>query len=175
MSLFNSVLLSQTLATCFGFTPFLNKHLKPNQILAGTKGKLKLMTIETNNFATPVYITHTVRGQALAEAAELTNNDRNAEYGCPANNMRVVASMLTSLGFRGPDGREITGTDVSMFHVISKVYRATRKPTGHRDSFIDMAAYAGIAVEVKEGSLAVEPPATDNISNGGHYKPYKGI
>lgn len=77
----------------------------------------------------------------LDEAAKLTAGDRNKAYGEPVGNMQHIAAIFNAIS-----GHQMTGRDVALFHVATKLARLYGNPT-HRDSHVDGMAYLGIAYE----------------------------
>lgn len=87
------------------------------------------------------------RSEILAEAARLTAEDRQAVYGPPlVNHQRIAALWSAYLE------HEVTPAQVAMCMGLVKVARLIQTPD-HTDSFVDLAAYAGIA-----GELATPQP-----------------
>lgn len=89
-----------------------------------------------------------VRVAMLQRAAELTNGDRDAEYGPPAKNLSECAALWRAY-IEGKYGvtTPITAEDVAWMNVLQKVarsYSGSAKP----DTYIDAAAYSAIAGEV---------------------------
>ena len=85
-----------------------------------------------------------VRAQLLDEAKALTTGDRQDSYGEPVENMERIARLFNEM-----TGHNITGSDVAMLHVATKLARLRTSPD-HRDSVVDLAAYAGIYRECVE-------------------------
>ena len=82
------------------------------------------------------------REEILQEALRLTSTDRQKNYGEPFINHQRIAniwSVLLSV--------EITPSQVALCMVGVKLARLVETPD-HKDSFIDMAAYAAIAGEI---------------------------
>lgn len=86
------------------------------------------------------------RGSVLDEAKDLITGDRNAAYGPPDQDFRRTAGALTAMGYRGPDGRDVLGHDISIFIEMVKISRLMWTPT-KRDSWVDTAGYAGCGYE----------------------------
>ena len=82
-----------------------------------------------------------VRVECLQEAALLTAGDREAAYGPPVENMQKIANIFNAI-----TGHNITAADVATFHMATKLARSAYNPT-HRDSTVDLMAYAGIRLE----------------------------
>ena len=80
----------------------------------------------------------------LEEAQRLIHGPRNKNYGHPRDNFRDTAAL-----FSGYLGMEITDIDVANLMILLKVARV--KGTGyHRDSFTDIAGYAGCVERIYE-------------------------
>lgn len=96
---------------------------------------------------------HTVRGQILEDARNLTEGARNKEYGPPWENHDDIARLWDEwLRIRARyDGCDyepgepycLEAADVAMMMILAKVARLGKSPE-HRDSAVDIAAYAGI-------------------------------
>lgn len=86
----------------------------------------------------------TTREIVLDEAKALTTGDRQDSYGEPVENMERIARLFNEM-----TGHNITGSDVAMLHVATKLARLRTSPD-HRDSVVDLAAYAGIYRECVE-------------------------
>ena len=83
----------------------------------------------------------TLRGDILRTADKLTHGDRNAAYGDPVDNYRHTASITNSIL-----GTKLTAHEMALAMVAVKLARLAKNP-GHKDSYIDAAAYLGIAYE----------------------------
>lgn len=80
----------------------------------------------------------------LEEAQRLIHGDRNKNYGHPRENFADTAAL-----FSGYLGKEISDIDVANLMILLKVARV--KGTGyHRDSFTDIAGYAGCVERIYE-------------------------
>jgi hypothetical protein len=80
----------------------------------------------------------------LEEAQRLIHGPRNKNYGHPRENFSEIAAL-----FSGYLGREITDIDVANLMILVKIARV--KGTGyHRDSFTDIAGYAGCVERIYE-------------------------
>lgn len=91
------------------------------------------------------------RGRILEEALGLTQGDRNKTYGSPTPNLECFAKLADAyleLRFLNmPDTTEsLNAVDGSILMVLAKVSRVAVNQ-GHKDTFVDMAAYAAIAAE----------------------------
>lgn len=89
-----------------------------------------------------------VRVAMLHKAAELTDGDRDTEYGPPAKNLGECAALWRSY-IEGKYGvlAPIDSEDVAWMNVLQKIartYTGSAKP----DTYIDAAAYSAIAGEV---------------------------
>ncbi|WP_228794713.1 DUF6378 domain-containing protein [Nocardia cyriacigeorgica] len=80
----------------------------------------------------------------LEEAQRLIHGERNQNYGHPRENFSEIAAL-----FSGYLGKEITDIDVANLMILVKIARV--KGTGyHRDSFTDIAGYAGCVERIYE-------------------------
>lgn len=80
----------------------------------------------------------------LEEAANLTGGDRNRTYGDPVSNHDHIARI-----FNAWTGRDLTASEIVMVHMATKMARMMATPN-HRDSHVDLMAYAGIRMECVE-------------------------
>lgn len=87
-----------------------------------------------------------VRGDALDEAKALITGDRNNAYGPPWQDFSRTAGALNAYGYAGPEGRELESHDVAIFVMAVKLSRLMWTPT-KRDSWVDIAGYAGCGLE----------------------------
>jgi hypothetical protein len=82
------------------------------------------------------------RALILADAIDLTCGDRQVSYdasGGPADNMGRIAAIFSVIS-----GKPFfTAKDAVLFHMATKLARLHGNPT-HRDSAVDLAAYAAI-------------------------------
>jgi hypothetical protein len=90
-----------------------------------------------------------VQGDLLREAILLIEGNRNDDYGAPHEDFERTAGMLNSLGYRGPGGRELVGSDWAVILISGKLSRLTHSPD-HKDSIEDIAGYAGCYWEARE-------------------------
>lgn len=81
------------------------------------------------------------RVECLQEAAMLTAGDRQDTYGPPVENMHRVARIFNAI-----TGYNLTAREAAYFLVALKLARQQTSPE-HRDSYVDCAAYVGIAFE----------------------------
>lgn len=80
----------------------------------------------------------------LEEAQRLIHGPRNKNYGHPRDNFKDISAL-----FSGYLGMEITDIDVANLMILVKIARV--KGTGyHRDSFTDIAGYAGCVERIYE-------------------------
>jgi Domain of unknown function (DUF6378)/Domain of unknown function (DUF4406) len=87
-----------------------------------------------------------VRGDALDEAKALITGDRNNAYGPPWQDFSRTAGALNAYGYRGPDGRPLESHDIAVMVMAVKLSRLMWTPT-KRDSWVDIAGYAGCGLE----------------------------
>lgn len=85
-----------------------------------------------------------IRSACLAEAMDLITGDRNRDYGEPLENFQRIAD-----GWRVILGHEVTPHEVALCMAWLKIARLCETP-GHRDSYVDAAAYAALALELVE-------------------------
>ena len=88
----------------------------------------------------------TTRSDVPTEAAGLINGDRNHEYGDPREMHQRAADIYNA--YRGA---MLTAHDVAMILLSVKLARLAHMPD-HRDSYVDICGYAGIAYEIADGS-----------------------
>lgn len=84
----------------------------------------------------------TSRRKALNEAADLVDGDRNKDYGEPADNFGRIADLWSVV-----IGSKVTATEVALMLALVKAARLVHQPD-HRDSWVDLAGYAGIGAEL---------------------------
>ena len=94
----------------------------------------------------------THRKELLEKAIEVTCNSRQAEYGTPAENLDNTAQLWNAY-FAAKQGVELDPTlfsaeDVAWLNTLQKISRATTGQAGD-DTYLDAAAYAAIAGEVR--------------------------
>jgi hypothetical protein len=77
----------------------------------------------------------------LEEAMRLTGVERRAVYGDPVLNHAHIAAI-----FNAWTGRDLTAAEIVMVHMATKMARMATTPD-HRDSHVDLMAYAGIRYE----------------------------
>lgn len=87
------------------------------------------------------------RVEALREAARITTQDRNVNYGGPEENFTRTAKIWSVIL-----GIEIDNEQVAMMMVGLKMARFANKAGFQADTWIDIAGYAGCGYEV--GKLA---------------------
>lgn len=95
----------------------------------------------------------TIRGQILDTAKSLTTGDRNKSYGPPIDNLTTYANLCTAYIF-GKGGNEndllaLDAVDAAVLMVLAKVSRIAAN-RGHKDNYVDGAAYMAIAGECDE-------------------------
>ncbi|BBC53849.1 hypotheical protein [Mycobacterium phage PP] len=96
----------------------------------------------------------------LEEAQRLIHGPRNKNYGHPRENFADIAAL-----FSGYLGQEVSDVDVANLMILVKIARV--KGTGyHRDSFTDIAGYAGCVERIYEEEPEPEP---EKVFEG--YKP----
>lgn len=83
-----------------------------------------------------------LRREILDDAMHLTSNDRNKDYGDPADNFAAIANMWSAY-----KGIVFTAHDVAAMMVLVKVARLSTSPA-KRDNWVDIAGYAALGGEV---------------------------
>lgn len=112
----------------------------PNQYVSGPQGP----AVGQTNVAPDK-----PRVAVLKEAAGLITGDREAEYGTPQVNFQRIADLWNvQLAHLLKDGEKIKPTDVALAMLQVKLGRAVQSPK--RDTFVDIAGYAGLAFELSE-------------------------
>ncbi|ATN88124.1 hypothetical protein SEA_CINDARADIX_50 [Mycobacterium phage Cindaradix] len=92
----------------------------------------------------------TMSESILEEAQRLIHGERNKNYGHPRENFSDIAAL-----FSGYLERPISDIDVANLMILMKIARV--KGTGyHRDSFTDIAGYAGCVERIYEEEPEVE-------------------
>jgi hypothetical protein len=86
------------------------------------------------------------RDAILAKATEYTMSDRNAQYGDPGEQMALAGELKNVI--RTYVTRDILPAEL-------KISRAVIGPDPGADTYIDMAAYAAIAGEVRYGRAEI--------------------
>lgn len=81
------------------------------------------------------------RLEVLAEAARLTAGERDKTYGSPMRNHERIAAIWSVIL-----GIEVRPDQVALCMVGTKLARLA-ETWDHEDSFVDAAAYCGIAAE----------------------------
>lgn len=84
-----------------------------------------------------------MRVEALREAAQIINGERDAQYGGPEDNFSRIAKIWTILFHK-----EFTTEDVAMAFVATKLARFASNSGFQPDTWIDIAGYAGCGYEV---------------------------
>jgi len=88
----------------------------------------------------------TERGRLLEEAAKVTEGPRGKDYGTPAVNLGERTADLMDAYLRHREG-PLDGRDVCILQIMVKVARLIESPA-HRDSWLDIAGYAGAGWEI---------------------------
>lgn len=89
------------------------------------------------------------RADALQEAIKLICGDRNNQYGPPTQDFKRAADALTAFGYRRVDHEgehPILPSDVAIIVMQVKTSRLMHS-RGKRDSWVDLAGYAGCGYE----------------------------
>lgn len=99
----------------------------------------------------------TLRGQILDTAKNLTTGDRDKTYGPPIDNLTVYAELVSAYLIgkvkTSIDIKEalmnLDAVDAAILMVLAKVSRIAMN-RGHKDNYVDGAAYMAIAGECDE-------------------------
>ena len=83
-----------------------------------------------------------LRIEVLEEVQHLITNDRNEDYGDLGSNFRCIADMWSAYL-----DHKIDPHDVAVLMILVKLSRVQTSP-GKRDSWVDIAGYAGLGAEV---------------------------
>ena len=87
-------------------------------------------------------------------AAGLVSGDRHKTHGDKVENHQNIAALWNAyLGYRLPEGCQLTPLDVALMMSLLKVAR-TKLGAHNPDNYVDLAGYAGVAGEIAE-QLAV--------------------
>lgn len=88
-----------------------------------------------------------LRVTILDEAANLIVGQRNKDYGDPVENHQHIADIANAI-----TGHALSARDVALILSAVKLARLAKSPD-HRDSYVDLCGYTGIAYEcaVAEG------------------------
>lgn len=89
------------------------------------------------------------RAGVLDEAKKLITGDRNNQYGPPTQDFDRTAAALNGLGYRLND-KPLKGSDVAIIMATLKLSRLIWQ-RDKRDSWVDLAGYAGCGFECAEG------------------------
>ncbi len=82
---------------------------------------------------------------SVLATATLVTTERAKQYGSPHKATSHIAKMWTALlSPKLKDGEEITHSDVNMLMICLKLVR-TSNDNMHKDSWIDIAGYCGVA------------------------------
>lgn len=87
------------------------------------------------------------RVDILNEAAELIVGQRQQDYGTPQDNFERMAKLITIIIEENlRTNTPISARQAADIMIVTKVARTVNSPT--RDSYVDIAGYAGIAGEL---------------------------
>lgn len=89
------------------------------------------------------------RSSLLQEAEKIITNDRNKSYGEPDEDFQRIAGIWNALGFRAPGDVPVKGHHVALAMIALKLSRITWS-SGHYDSWLDVAGYAGCGYETAQ-------------------------
>lgn len=103
----------------------------------------------------------------LQEAEMLINGQRQQDYGDKLQNFAHSAMILTGiLAHKLQQGESITPEDVAAIMIGMKLARASKTPS-HRDSWLDIAGYAGCVDKLQmERRAGYQLPGAVEDSNG---------
>lgn len=79
----------------------------------------------------------------LQEAERIINGQRREDYGSVSESFNLIAGMWSAYL-----GKELSGHDVANLMVLLKIARA--KNGYHRDSYVDIAGYAGCTEKLEQ-------------------------
>lgn len=85
------------------------------------------------------------RAGVLDDAKAAITGDRNAKYGRPAANFRMIADLWKGMGIT-VQGEDVKPHHVAMALALLKISRLTWSPD-HKDNWVDLAGYAGCGYE----------------------------
>ncbi len=106
----------------------------------------------------------TTRGDVLKKAQELTEGDRNEEYGEPSSLMQLTWDMWVDYT-RNARGKYCGAHNAAMFLAINKLSRIAHGNSCNEDHYVDLAAYAAIAFEAElEFRRSLSTSTTDEIA-----------
>lgn len=81
----------------------------------------------------------------LQEADKIIHGDRNTDYGHPIDNHGTTAALwsayLRAIQRRGKT--TLDGEDVCFLNILQKIAREATTGAGKRDTWVDIAGYAG--------------------------------
>jgi hypothetical protein len=96
---------------------------------------------------------YTYRSDLLREADKIVTQDRNKSYGEPDEDFKRIAAIASAMGFCIDAGsgelRPLRSDDVAKFMIALKLSRLMWMPD-HRDSWLDIAGYAGCGFETAQ-------------------------
>lgn len=99
-------------------------------------------------------MTTTERVEILTEAANLITGQRQTDYGTPDENFKRVADFVNILIKKNLEtNTPISPRQTADLMILLKVARTINTPT--RDSYVDIAGYAGIAGELAAHEAAL--------------------
>jgi len=96
----------------------------------------------------------TVREDVMAKALEAITADRNADYGDPEDNFRIIRNLWVA--YLNELHRDLLPHDVAVLMILVKVARLVTSPT-NRDNWVDIAGYAGCGAEAAELAFSTLP------------------
>lgn len=98
----------------------------------------------------------------LDTAKEVIYGDREATYGDPGKNLRVIAdywhTYLMQKGYIQSTENGLTAEDVCNMMVLLKIARLGNTP-GHLDSLVDICGYTALQERVKNADLEAQEGA----------------
>ena len=115
-----------------------------------------------------------VRGDLLAKAAALTDNDRNRSYGDPYENLSL-AGRLKEVFYSGAKRPISPGEREALDLIFTKLSRIGVGSAVIEDNYVDGAAYFAIAYECALASAQKKAGTTLDDGIWSDKNPYVGI
>jgi hypothetical protein len=91
----------------------------------------------------------TPRAQLLTELQDILHQDRNLQYGEPADNLKRIANLWDVYRVSKPSP-QIVEEDVAIMMALVKIARLCNDLT-NKDSWLDLAGYAALGYECSVG------------------------
>lgn len=93
-----------------------------------------------------------IRETVLKAATSAITGDRNNQYGDPLDDFQRTATALNAMGYRRVHkggSYALAAHDIAVIQIMVKLSRLAHTPA-KRDSWVDIAGYAGCGAEVAE-------------------------